>query len=529
MISKKRTLVIALSLALVVMLFVVLVTSLAKNAPTGELLQNGGFESGFASVGGCGAVGSGWGCFTSGGRNGFGFYDEGWAAVVAGGQHAQLIEINTKKDAAEPNGTAGIYQTIHVVKGQTYQLKFKALMRADDLAAGGDPWRYVVLVGVSQDGNTDWSKASWQEVNAGPIQNRTSPSGYYDVQVPIQAAGNTLTVFIAGRMKWGDWNREVDFDFDNVSLMGPLPGKGQWPSHPGHSKPAPVPESHPMHPVHPVHPVQPPVAQPQPQLVCDGPNLLANGNFEGGFDAYGTAKYWAAYNNGGAANYGYYDDTWAPVVAEGKHAQLLEINSKGMSSTQPDRLIGVYQRLWWLEKGATYQFSAKSMIREDAAHPDEDANRYEVYWGYRAGDWPIATPSDLSGWWGMPVSGISVRTSPGSYSSYSTTFTMPSEKLVLYLFGLKKWATAEREVNFDFDDVQLRKCRWTGDGVTPPPPPPPPQACTYVVKRGDTLSRIAKHHHTTVKWLAKANGIKNPSLIYPKQVLSVPCKPPKGK
>ncbi len=522
MTSRKRTLVVALSLALAVMLFAAIVTSVAKNAPTGELLQNGGFENGFAAVGGCGAVGSGWGCFTSGGRAGFGFYDEGWAPVVVG-QHAQLIEINTRKDAADPNSTAGIYQTVRVVKGQTYHLKFKALMRADDLAAGGDPWRYVVLVGVTHDGGADWSKASWQEVNAGPIQDRASPSGYYDVHLPITAAGDTLTIFIAGRMKWGDWNREVDFDFDAISLTGPLPG-----THPPHASPQPLPQPLPVHPVQPVQPVHPPVVVSQPQLVCDGPNLLANGNFEGGFDAYGTAKYWTAYNNGGAANYGYYDDTWPPVVAEGKHAQLLEINSKGLSASQPDRLIGIYQRLWWLEKGATYQFSAKSMIREDAAHADEDPNRYEVYWGYRAGDWPISAPSELSGWWGMPVSGISVRTSPGSYTSYSTTFTMPSDKLVLYLFGLKKWATVEREVDFDFDDLQLRKCRWAADSVTPPPPPPPP-ACTYVVKRGDTLSGIAKHHHTTVKALAKANGIKNPSLIYPKQVLSVPCVMPKGK
>lgn len=522
---KNRTFAVALSLALMVMLVAVIVTSVAKNAPTGELLKNGDFEGGFAATGGCGAVGTAWGCFTSGGRAGYGFYDEGWAPVVVG-KHAQLIEINTKKDAADANSTAGIYQTVHVVKGQVYQLKFKALMRADDLAAGGDPWRYVVLVGLSQDGSTDWSKASWQEVNAGPIQDRANPSGYYDVSLPIKATGDALTVFIAGRMKWGDWNREVDFDFDAISLTGPLPARPGLPHQP---KPQPLPEPPPP-PLHPTHPPLPPVVVPKPQLVCDGPNLLANGNFEGGFDAYGTAKYWTAYNNGGAANYGYYDDTWAPVVAEGKHAQLLEINSKGMSATQPDRWIGIYQRVWWLEKGATYQFSARSMIREEAAHADEDANRYEVHWGYRTGDGPIASLADLSGRWGMPVSGISVRTAPGSYSSYSTTFTASSDKLVLYLLGLKKWATVEREVDFDFDDVQLRQCRWVADGVTPPPPPPPPPVCTYVVKRGDTLSGIARHYHTTVKALAKANGIKNPRLIYPKQVLNVPCGPmPAGK
>lgn len=44
---------------------------------------------------------------------------------------------------------------------------------------------------------------------------------------------------------------------------------------------------------------------------------------------------------------------------------------------------------------------------------------------------------------------------------------------------------------------------------------------TYKVKSGDTLSEIAAAHGTTWKRLADINGIANPNLIYPGQVLTI--------
>lgn len=514
MTSPRRMLTAALTLALMVMLIAVALTSRASNSATSELLSNGGFEQGFTNIAGCGLVGNGWGCFTSGGAAFYGFYDETWTPVVAGGRHAQLIEINTRKDATGPNSTAGIYQTVAVVPGQVYELSFQALMRADDLDRGGDPWRYVMLVGFDHGGGRDWTHAQWQEVDVGPIQDRTNPSGYHPVRLTVRPQGHLLTVFIAGRMKWGDWNREVDFDVDNVSLRGPLPPR-RLPT------PTPPPAAKPPSP--PVPPPTVPSPPPPPVLVCDGPNLVTNGNFEGGFDPTGVARFWAPFNNGGAATYGYYDDTWPLVVAEGRHAQLLEINTYGRTATHPDRFIGIYQRIRGLRPGAVYRISFRAMIREEADHSDEDAYRYEVYWGYRAGSTPITDVAQLTLRQGVPVSGIGLRTAPGSYSAYSATFTATSSEMVLYLLGLKKWATLEREVDFDFDDVQLRPCRTIG---VVPPPPPPPSVCTYVVKRGDTLSAIARRFRTTVADLAKANRIVNPNRIFRGQVLIVPCDPP---
>jgi GH25 family lysozyme M1 (1,4-beta-N-acetylmuramidase) len=44
---------------------------------------------------------------------------------------------------------------------------------------------------------------------------------------------------------------------------------------------------------------------------------------------------------------------------------------------------------------------------------------------------------------------------------------------------------------------------------------------TYVVKKGDTLSGIASKFGTTYQELAQKNGIANPNLIYPGQVLKI--------
>lgn len=43
----------------------------------------------------------------------------------------------------------------------------------------------------------------------------------------------------------------------------------------------------------------------------------------------------------------------------------------------------------------------------------------------------------------------------------------------------------------------------------------------YTVKKGNTLSGIAKKYGTTVNSLVRLNGIKNPNLIYPNQKIKI--------
>lgn len=64
--------------------------------------------------------------------------------------------------------------------------------------------------------------------------------------------------------------------------------------------------------------------------------------------------------------------------------------------------------------------------------------------------------------------------------------------------------------------ITWTKCKWLdyGDNNNP---------CNYyIVKKGDTLSGIAKMHNTTVQELVKLNNIKNPNLIYVGQKIILP-------
>ena len=55
-----------------------------------------------------------------------------------------------------------------------------------------------------------------------------------------------------------------------------------------------------------------------------------------------------------------------------------------------------------------------------------------------------------------------------------------------------------------------------------PTPAPTPAPKVYVVKKGDTVYKIAKRYGTTMEAIIAANNLRNPSLIYPGQILLIP-------
>lgn len=58
-----------------------------------------------------------------------------------------------------------------------------------------------------------------------------------------------------------------------------------------------------------------------------------------------------------------------------------------------------------------------------------------------------------------------------------------------------------------------------------PTPAPLPSPCphSYVVKKGDSVYKIAQRFGTTMQAIILANNLTNPDLIYPGQVLLIPC------
>ena len=61
-----------------------------------------------------------------------------------------------------------------------------------------------------------------------------------------------------------------------------------------------------------------------------------------------------------------------------------------------------------------------------------------------------------------------------------------------------------------------------GPGTQPPSPPPSGGEKTHVVQPGENLFRIALKYNYDQYYLARYNGISNPALIYPGQVIRIP-------
>jgi len=493
---------------MVVMSVVVAGTPNALVASNVNVLVNGDFERGFGNQPGCGAVGVGWQCFTNGGGANYGFYDDQWTPTVADGSHSQLIEINTKGVGnPEHDRYAGIYQTVAVKDWAEYTFNLKGQIRTTLL--DGDPWRYRVQVGWTNGHYADWTRVSnWQDVGWDNYYPHESPGGFSAYATRIMAEADYLTLYIRVWKKWGIGEEEIDISFDTIALTGPPPYH-----HKGYGTGGPDPNA----------PAQP-VGQPQPAPVagggCGGKELIYNGGFEHGFNPVAVGhvgKSWGYFTNGGAANYGFYDDQWPPVIAEGGHAQLIEINTKGVYPADADRYAGIYQRIGWLHPGKEYELTIKGLLR--GVGNEDDPYRFEAQWGYTAGhnpDW-----SQVSNWTTVNFGDIQNRTSPSGIRSYTVRFTPQSSEIMLFIRGWKKWGVTEVEMDLNLDSISLRACTGAPQ-PSHPAPHPGGSACVYTVQPGDILGWIAQRHGVTVHDLMYANAISDANLIYVGQVLQIP-------
>lgn len=72
------------------------------------------------------------------------------------------------------------------------------------------------------------------------------------------------------------------------------------------------------------------------------------------------------------------------------------------------------------------------------------------------------------------------------------------------------------EVGYNYQEVQNKV-----NEILNYKKPEPKKETIYIVKRGDTLSGIAKKYGTTYQEIARKNGISNPNKIYPGQKLKI--------
>lgn len=503
--NRRRAAISALFLALLAALIVLPGVQLA-GGPV-ERLANGGFESGFDSTP-LGDVGSGWQWFHNDGEAAYGYADDTWESVVYDGEHSQLIEISTScRETSESDRYAGIYQTVAVVPGETYELSLHGMLRAleDDPDRGS--YSYRMQYGVDYGGGTDWTAVdNWVEIPWDTVYPRLSPGAMASYSTSVSVTGPRLTLFLRVWKKWGTACSELLVNLDEISLTGAMPIDSFGPSVSFGAPNYPAagwdysltvessngtgitklelfdgtdlvgsvehgvgaltlsqdfpwkPDAAGTHTLKAVaHDVSGSTAAHEVTVkVGQASQFLVNGGFEDGFtmSRFGeVGNGWSWFNNAGEASYGYYDETWTPVVYGGQHSQLLEINSMGRATADPDRYSGIYQTVEGLTPGAAYELSLYGMLRARSDDADRTGSSYRVQWGFDPGggtDWTV-----VDNWVDIPWDDVYPRLEPGAMQGYNVVFEAPSSQITLYIRAWKKWSSVERELDVNLDSISL--------------------------------------------------------------------------
>lgn len=193
-----------------------------------------------------------------------------------------------------------------------------------------------------------------------------------------------------------------------------------------------------------------------PSIANPGSNLVKNGDFEGGFGVNGVAYGWHKFDNGGLMTASWHDDTWPPVVYDGAHSQLIEINTFCLGASEPNRYAGIYQTLA-VKAGTTYELCMHGMLRSLWGDPDPRSWGYTAQVGIdQAGgtDWSALTVAD---WTDVPWDTVYPRTEPGEeMDSFCMNVKAQSDSLTLFIRLWKKWPTASREVLLNVDGITFK-------------------------------------------------------------------------
>lgn len=190
----------------------VVVEELAAEPIISERVRNGSFEAGFEDH----RVGLGWTSFNNGSAV-FDFLDETWSPAVLDGEHAQRIQV---REASQPDRYAGIYQTVNVIPGETYELSLHGQIRSGEGDIKASQYGYRLQLGIDYEGGQDWTAVDkWVELPWDEQRFDSDFLFFYEYVTPIVATGPRITLFIRAWNKWADPG-QVEYTLDAISLIG---------------------------------------------------------------------------------------------------------------------------------------------------------------------------------------------------------------------------------------------------------------------------------------------------------------------
>jgi hypothetical protein len=161
----------------------------------------------------------------------YGWYLEQWPEAVHSGRSAQLMEIYEVYGYA-PGRIMGIYQTVDVVPNSIYTLTIHALMRSDAPEPDRNKGDYAMRWGVDYGGRDKYYRVeNWvtmpltEQLRLGSAGPRGEAQHLFYERITGQiftGDSNRITLFITGE-KVTFTGTEVNFNIDDVSLIGPYP------------------------------------------------------------------------------------------------------------------------------------------------------------------------------------------------------------------------------------------------------------------------------------------------------------------
>ena len=470
-----------------------------------ERVTNGQFENGFDRDG----VGRGWQSFDSGGRAEYVWQDEVWEPALWDGSHGQLIAIRISDGPApDADHLAGIYQTIAVTAGETYQFSFHGALRAltDSRPAEGNDCR--VQWGVDHAGGSDARAVEdWVDVPWFRLTGPEDPVLMDTYETSITAGGDRFTLFLRLRRAWNATTSHCRLNLDGISLrQGRLAIEA-----------ADAPVDGPV--VTLVAPAY--VAAGEPallQLTCTdptgiaavilyddgaevdrivyggdilsaqaefewlpadaGPHLLRaevisvagrvglasqsvaigaqgehiiNGGFEEGFGADGVAAGWRRFYTGSPVGYGWSEGIEVPTAGRTARSQRITVSTADWIDAAQSRYAGVYQRVVGLRVGATYRLRIQGHLGASGsgANPLAADLQYGIDWS--AG----SDPGRVNAWRDLPLSRFDGEAGVGIYHDFTETLVAPASSMTLYIRLKRPLDEASGEIALSLDDVNL--------------------------------------------------------------------------